>query len=85
MPLYEYQCGACSTTFTLIRDLDCRHDPAACTACDEPDARRILSGFSVRVGAARGPQSLAQQLAGPGVVASSQAQANSVLGSGCSH
>lgn len=86
MPLYEYECPVCATTFTLIRDLEARFDPASCESCDAPGARRVLSAFSVRAGAVTRPQSLAQQLAGPGVVAGSSSQPSSVLGGrGCAH
>jgi putative FmdB family regulatory protein len=45
MPLYEYQCRACSHGFeTLVRSGD---DQPACPACGSPDIERLLSSFGV--------------------------------------
>ncbi|HUZ76066.1 MAG TPA: zinc ribbon domain-containing protein [Chloroflexota bacterium] len=52
MPLYEYHCSACHSTFELLRDMAAASEPAPCGECGESThvARRITS--FVRIGGA---------------------------------
>jgi putative FmdB family regulatory protein len=46
MPLYEYRCDDCGTTFeSLVRSARLA-DQQDCTGCGAPRARRLLSVFS---------------------------------------
>jgi putative FmdB family regulatory protein len=42
MPLYEFRCRACGTTFTVQRPMIASSDPAACPE-GHPDTTRLLS------------------------------------------
>lgn len=67
MPLYDYRCGNCDHTVSMLRPMAHRNDPAECTACGkgplhlQVSAPRtvIIKGGPFR---AATPQ---QQLAGP--------------------
>ena len=44
MPIYEYRCSACGSTFeALVRP----PTPAACPSCQSQDLERLLSPFAV--------------------------------------
>lgn len=46
MPVYEYRCGDCSTTFEkLIRTAD--QKPGACPSCGREQISRVFSTFAV--------------------------------------
>jgi putative FmdB family regulatory protein len=47
MPLYEYECGACSAHFELIRKFS---DPPVehCTVCGKGPVRRLLSSPAIQ-------------------------------------
>lgn len=52
MPLYEYSCDDCGERFELIRRAS-DEEPVICPECGSP-ARKLLSGFAVQGGGARG-------------------------------
>lgn len=54
MPLYEYYCPTCSTTFESLRPAQHADAPAACPECRDTSSQRILSLFarSVKTSAA---------------------------------
>ena len=54
MPIYEYRCDACATTFERFYRTAPSGAEAACPACSGP-ARRLLSTFARPRGAAPGP------------------------------
>ncbi len=44
MPLYEFECQACKTTFEeLVRISDTRYDSVQCPTCKAKDVTRVLS------------------------------------------
>ena len=45
MPLYEYHCEPCTTTFQLLRPMSRSKDTAVCTTCGS-EARRAISVFA---------------------------------------
>ncbi len=47
MPIYEYECKECRTSFELLMRSDTR---VACPACDSEKVLRKLSVFSAHVG-----------------------------------
>jgi len=55
MPLYEYRCSECSTTFEkLIRTAD--QKPGACPGCGRENATRVFSTFAVGTTSAPAPR-----------------------------
>jgi putative FmdB family regulatory protein len=42
MPLYEYSCPSCGSTFDALRKFDEREQPVACVQCGA-DAQRLFS------------------------------------------
>ena len=46
MPIYEYHCANCGTTFELMRPMAQADDEAPCEGCGGTQARRILSTFA---------------------------------------
>ncbi len=53
MPLYEYACPRCPTTFARLRPLAAAAEPAPCPACGTP-ASRTITPFAL-LGRAAGP------------------------------
>jgi putative FmdB family regulatory protein len=50
MPVYEYRCADCSTTFEkLIRNSE--QKPGACPSCGKEQVSRVFSTFAVNVAA----------------------------------
>lgn len=69
MPIYDYECGHCHGTVSMLRTVAHRHDPATCTKCHQGLLRfRISAPRTVITKSsafrATTPQ---QQLAGPSV------------------
>ncbi len=56
MPLYEYRCRTCDTTFEEQRPMAQSSDPATCPD-GHPDARRVLSVFMSSVKSSSGGSS----------------------------
>lgn len=46
MPLYEYNCADCDTTFEKLRTMSKANDPAVCAQCGSADTSRAISLFS---------------------------------------
>lgn len=46
MPLYEYFCTSCQTTFETLRPAKEADEPANCPSCEHGSAQRILSLFA---------------------------------------
>jgi len=46
MPLYEYRCGDCDTTFERLRPMSKSNAPAACANCSSANTSRAISLFS---------------------------------------
>jgi putative FmdB family regulatory protein len=57
MPLYEYRCPTCATTFEALRPAAEADLALACPSCDHATSQRILSLFatSVKTGGADRP------------------------------
>ncbi len=66
MPLYEYYCPTCATTFEALRPAQQADAPAACPGCQDTASQRILSLFarSVKTSAATMPAMSAAPAAG---------------------
>jgi len=55
MPIYNYACDECGSSFTAMRPLARFQDPCGCPGCGTP-ARRALSGAAaIASGTAGGP------------------------------
>jgi len=50
MPIYEYVCSDCRTTFEVMRPMSQADKPAACEHCHSKKTRRALSRFSASSG-----------------------------------
>ncbi len=46
MPIYEYLCADCHTTFEKLRSMSQATAPAICTHCGSSDTSRAISLFS---------------------------------------
>jgi putative FmdB family regulatory protein len=46
MPLYEYTCANCGTTFEKLRPMSKANEPATCSQCGSDDTARVISLFS---------------------------------------
>jgi putative FmdB family regulatory protein len=46
MPLYEYHCPRCDSTFDLLRPYSRADDPATCPDCNCAEGKRGLSLFA---------------------------------------
>ncbi len=46
MPIYEYHCADCRTTFERLRPMSQANAPAACVRCGSSDTSRAISLFS---------------------------------------
>ena len=47
MPLYEYKCDSCSSSFTELRRISEMDDLIECSQCDGIETHRMLSTFAV--------------------------------------
>ncbi|MFM8564471.1 MAG: FmdB family zinc ribbon protein [Acidimicrobiia bacterium] len=72
MPLYEFRCRTCETTFEVRRPMAEASDPATCPAGHD-DAVRLLSVFASVGGGAAAPAPAAPRTGGCG------------SGCGCAH
>ncbi|MBI3361955.1 MAG: zinc ribbon domain-containing protein [Chloroflexi bacterium] len=45
MPLYEYYCSDCRTTFDTLRSMDKADAPITCEKCESRHTARVLSVF----------------------------------------
>ncbi|MCK5646983.1 MAG: zinc ribbon domain-containing protein [Anaerolineales bacterium] len=48
MPLYEYVCMDCKTTFDVLRSMSQADDPIECAACQSKRTSRKISLFYAR-------------------------------------
>ena len=64
MPLYEYHCERCTSTFEFLRPMRASKDPADCPQCEAP-APRVLSVFAAYSGSS-GQSAAPAPLAGMG-------------------
>ncbi len=46
MPLYEYRCTNCESSFEMLRPMSQSDQPAACPYCAEVTGRRTISLFA---------------------------------------
>ncbi|MDB5049895.1 MAG: Zinc ribbon domain [Fibrobacteres bacterium] len=84
MPIYEYLCRPCETPFSEIRSIADRDEPAPCPACSVPTATRTPPSFFVRGSSGSNrPRSLAEQLAGRGVMKPAGDGSTGILGHKC--
>lgn len=67
MPLYEYRCRTCDTTFEEQRPMSQSSDPATCPD-GHGDARRVLSVFmsSVKSSGSSSPAPMSMPMGGGG-------------------
>jgi putative FmdB family regulatory protein len=49
MPLYEYQCEDCRTSFTLLQSVHTKPGETVCPNCGGRRNRRLLSSFASKV------------------------------------
>lgn len=49
MPIYEYECEHCSTTFETIVSINSTDD-VSCKNCGSTDTRKLISASSMKVG-----------------------------------
>lgn len=66
MPIYEYFCTHCQTTFETLRPTQQADAPAVCPACREASSQRILSLFASSVKTAQGGAPIAMSGGGSG-------------------
>jgi len=45
MPIYEYECGSCGTTFDLMVSRSKAKAKPPCASCGSKQTQRIMSGF----------------------------------------
>lgn len=46
MPMYEYQCGRCDQSFTLLQKVNVRPGETICPHCGDNKIQRLFSSFS---------------------------------------
>ena len=46
MPIYEYRCTRCDTTFARLQRVGQGSDEVRCPNCESPDVERLLSTFA---------------------------------------
>jgi putative FmdB family regulatory protein len=46
MPLYEYECRQCGSTFERLKPLSAMDEGEICPGCGHPHAQRVLSAFA---------------------------------------
>lgn len=47
MPIYEYHCPECDTTFEQRRPFGQADEPLNCPQCENPEVQRLLSRFMI--------------------------------------
>ncbi|MEA2671911.1 MAG: hypothetical protein QOG45_2131 [Chloroflexota bacterium] len=52
MPLYEYRCQSCSSTFELLRPMADRQLAAVCPTCEGRTTMPLISQVALHAGAA---------------------------------
>jgi putative FmdB family regulatory protein len=55
MPLYDYRCLACGSTFELLRSLREAEEKLTCPNCHSEQVERLLSTFATGGCAGSGP------------------------------
>jgi putative FmdB family regulatory protein len=50
MPLYEYQCSSCGTTFEQLRRMRDADQGLVCPKCESGQVERLLSTFASHMG-----------------------------------
>jgi putative FmdB family regulatory protein len=83
MPIYEFRCAPCGIFFSEIRPFARSGEPADCPACALPTSERTPPAFAVRGSVSRSPGSLAEQLAGRGVMKPAGDGTSGILGHTC--
>lgn len=84
MPLYEYHCQPCQMPFDAIQPTHARNNPVPCPQCDTPTAMRAAPTFITRTSVRNSrPGSLAEQLAGKGVMKPKGDGTTGILGHQC--
>ncbi|HKP96727.1 MAG TPA: zinc ribbon domain-containing protein [Fibrobacteria bacterium] len=84
MPIYEYVCRPCGSTFEEIRRVAECDVPVPCPGCAAPTATQTPPSFFVRGSAgSRSPRSLAEQLAGKGAMKPAGDGSTGILGHKC--
>ena len=84
MPLYEYVCRPCRSVFEEIRSVAECDIPVPCPRCATPTSLQTPPSFYVRGSSvSRGPRSLAEQLAGRGVMKPAGDGSTGILGHKC--
>ena len=48
MPLYEYQCGACSKQNTLMQSIHVKPGDTLCPSCGSSHMERLISRFAAK-------------------------------------
>ena len=46
MPLYEYRCKTCESTFEVLQSLNESDDELACPQCDSSDTAKVFAPFA---------------------------------------
>lgn len=54
MPIYEYHCPNCQTTFDMRRPFAEADAPLHCPECESPQVKRLLSRFMISLGRGNG-------------------------------
>lgn len=84
MPIYEYRCTPCDLLFSEIRPFSACEEPADCPVCAVPTSQKTPPSFFVRgATSSRSPRSLAEQLAGKGVMKPKGDGTTGILGHKC--
>jgi putative FmdB family regulatory protein len=84
MPIYEYVCRPCRSTFEEIRSISECETPIPCPSCALPTALQTPPAFFVRGSTvSRSPRSLAEQLAGRGAMKPAGDGSTGILGHKC--
>lgn len=55
MPLYEYHCDSCGTTFEKLRRFQDADTPLPCPECESDHVERVLSSFATGGGCGPAP------------------------------
>lgn len=79
MPVYEYVCADCQTTFATLRPMSQADAPAPCSACGGGHTSRAISLFSA---ISRGSNRESRRVSGTGGGCGSCAKTSCT---GCSH
>ncbi|MBL8117097.1 MAG: zinc ribbon domain-containing protein [Anaerolineae bacterium] len=47
MPIYDYHCSHCNTTFPVRKSMSEINDPSACPECESLDTQRLISVVAI--------------------------------------